>query len=979
MNDLGHDNTTTGDGGMRTLLRAHAWSGQGPGAPDTWPPELRVAVDLMLAARHPTLIGWGESAIVLYNDAYAELLGERHPAALGQPFSALWPDFWYEIGPLVGAVMRGENAHLDQRELAIPHEGRLRPRWFDISYAPLCSGDGKVAGFFHSAIDASERVLDERWRAFQLALATRLREVTSAHDITAAASAMIGAELGAARVMYAEPHADSHADSHAESHAEIQSGDFVVRSEWVRDGVPPVVGRHAHLDQLGPQLVALLRAGKAVVVRDVAVDARSAASIASYERIGVKAMLALPLLKGNRLESVFSVQADEARDWQEIDLRLLQDVAERTWTALDALRSHQALLDSEARLAALFDSLPVGVGVADLEGRLVLSNQAMRRYVPNALIPSRDDARHMRWTALHPDGRALGRHDFPGARALRGERVVPGIEALYRADDGVEIWTHIGAVPIFDAEGRVSGQVSVVTDIDRVKRTEAKLRESEDKYRNLFERIDEGFCIVEILFDDEGSPRDFRYLELNPMFESQSGLTDARGRTALEMVPELESTWIARIGAVAVSGLSDRFEAYSPVLGRWFETNAAPLGAPGAHQVALIFRDTTERRQVEENLRRLAEEDAEASRRKSEFLAVLAHELRNPMAPIRTGLEIMRLRADSPETIERVREMLERQTRQMTHLIDDLLDVARVTSGKIEIRKQLVDLNRVVASAVETSTPIIQGARHTLEVEMWNEALLLDIDPTRIGQAINNLLTNAAKYTPPGGRIALSVRKEGHEALVSISDSGVGIPPEHQQSIFEMFNQVGRNLGLAQGGLGIGLSLVRQLVMLHGGRVSAHSAGVNQGSTFTVRLPLGVQQEAGIDEPALPERRISQRRSFRILVVDDNTDAAESLSLLLQLNAHEIRTATNGRDALLIAREFKPDIGFLDIGMPGMTGYELASGLRAMPELAGMTLIAVTGWGSDEDLARSREAGIDHHFTKPIAAETVNVLLSQID
>ena len=968
MNDHGQDSSACLPGdGMRALLRTHPWESSVLGPMDSWPRELHAALDIMLDAQHPALVGWGPDAMILYNDAYARLLGARHPAALGRPFSAVWPELWPSVGARVTGALAGTSQHVVDEPVEYVVAGVVRRFWFSVSYAPLRLADGTVAGFFHSGFDNTARVNDNRWRAFQLALGARLRGVTTSHDVVAEASAMTGAELDAARVLYVEVDENN------------AGPDLLVRAEWVQGDVARVAGTLGRLDDFGPALAAALRAGEVVTVYDVARDGRTANNSASYARLGVGALLALPLLKAGRLVNVLSVQSAAPRDWQEIDVRLLQDVAERTWTALDALRSHQALLDSEARLAALFDSLPVGVGVADLEGRLVLSNQAMRRYVPNALIPSRDDARHMRWTALHPDGRALGRHDFPGARALRGERVVPGIEALYRADDGVEIWTHIGAVPIFDAEGRVSGQVSVVTDIDRVKRTEAKLRESEDKYRNLFERIDEGFCIVEILFDDEGSPRDFRYLELNPMFESQSGLTDARGRTALEMVPELESTWIARIGAVAVSGLSDRFEAYSPVLGRWFETNAAPLGAPGAHQVALIFRDTTERRQVEENLRRLAEEDAEASRRKSEFLAVLAHELRNPMAPIRTGLEIMRLRADSPETIERVREMLERQTRQMTHLIDDLLDVARVTSGKIEIRKQLVDLNRVVASAVETSTPIIQGARHTLEVEMWNEALLLDIDPTRIGQAINNLLTNAAKYTPPGGRIALSVRKEGHEALVSISDSGVGIPPEHQQSIFEMFNQVGRNLGLAQGGLGIGLSLVRQLVMLHGGRVSAHSAGVNQGSTFTVRLPLGVQQEAGIDEPALPERRISQRRSFRILVVDDNTDAAESLSLLLQLNAHEIRTATNGRDALLIAREFKPDIGFLDIGMPGMTGYELASGLRAMPELAGMTLIAVTGWGSDEDLARSREAGIDHHFTKPIAAETVNVLLSQID
>ena len=367
-----------------------------------------------------------------------------------------------------------------------------------------------------------------------------------------------------------------------------------------------------------------------------------------------------------------------------------------------------------------------------------------------------------------------------------------------------------------------------------------------------------------------------------------------------------------------------------------------------------------------------------ASQRRSEFLAVLAHELRNPMAPIRTGLEIMRLRADSPETIERVREMLERQTRQMTHLIDDLLDVARVTSGKIDIRKQLVDLNRVVSGAVETSSPMIQGARHLLDVELWREPLLLDIDPTRIAQVVDNLLGNAAKYTPPGGNIRLRVAKESGSAVVSVSDSGMGIAPEHRETIFEMFNQVGRQGGLVQGGLGIGLALVRQLVTLHGGSITASSPGPGQGSTFTVHLPLGVRDAAGQHEATLQERRTTPRRTFRIMVVDDNTDAAESLSLLLQLNAHDIRTATNGRDALALAADFRPDVAFLDIGMPGMTGFELATRLRAMPHLAGMTIIAVTGWGSEEDQARSREAGIDHHHTKPISAETVSRLLARI-
>ena len=791
---------------MRAVLATHDWTSTPLGEPGAWPVELRVALDLMLDAPHPTLVCWSGRYLMLYNDAYAALLGPAHPGALGKPLSEVMPTMWPEVRPLADAAMAGRPAHVEDLCVTLPPGDEECQRWFSASYVPLRGLDGAVGGFVHTAFETTGPVLEAR-------------------------------------------------------------------------------------------------------------------------------------------------RADQAR---------------------------QA---SEARLSAVFDSLPVGVAVTDTSGAVVLANDAMQRYMPTRFMPSRDAQRLARWTILDGAGKPVAADDFPGARALRGERVVPGMEALYRADDDREIWAHISSVPIVDADGRISGQVSVVTDIDRVKRTEAALRESEEKYRKLFEEVDEAFCILEVTFDAAGAPVDLVFLEVNPMFAIQSGIPDARGRSVHELAPGLESVWLERYGAVARTGESILFEEYSPKLERWFEVNASRIGAPEARQVALVFRDTSERKRIEEDMRRLAREASEASRRKSEFLAVLAHELRNPMATIRTGLEIMRLRADSPDTMARVREMLERQTHQLSHLVDDLLDIARVSSGKIEIRKQLVDLNRVMASAVETSTAVIQGARHRLEVILWPEPLLLDLDPTRIAQVVSNLLTNAAKYTPPGGDIRLEVGKDAGEATIAVSDTGVGILPEHQEAIFEMFSQVGDHGGLAQGGLGIGLSLVRQLATLHGGAISVHSAGAGQGSTFTVRLPLGARpgagQDAAVQEPRQEQRALPRRR-FRVLVVDDNTDAAESLSLLLQMNAHEIRTATNGRDALALVRDFTPDIAFLDIGMPGMTGYELAARLRAMPALAHTTLVAVTGWGSEEDQLRAREAGFDHHFTKPIAAEAVSRLLGRL-
>ena len=790
--------------GMRALLAAHDWSTSPIGAPEGWPAELRVALDLMLDAPFPTLVCWTGQYLMLYNDAYADLLGRAHPAALGKPIAEVMPTLWPDVAPLANAAMAGRPGRVEDLCVVLPAAADECQRWFTASYIPLRSLAGEVGGFVHTAVETTGRVLEAR-------------------------------------------------------------------------------------------------------------------------------------------------------------------------------RAEAARRASDARLSAVFDSLPVGVAVTDTNGAVVLANDAMQRYVPSRFMPSRDEERLARWTILDGDGKPVAREDFPGARALRGERVVPGMEALYREDDGRETWTHISSVPIVDADGRIGGQVSVVTDIDRVKRTEAALRESEEKYRKLFEEVDEAFCILEVKLDAGGAPCDLVFLEVNPMFAIQSGIPDAKGRSVHELAPGLETVWLERYGAVARTGESILFEEYSPKLERWFEVNASRIGAPEARQVALVFRDTSERKRIEEDMRRLAGEASEASRRKSEFLAVLAHELRNPMATIRTGLEIMRLRADSQDTMARVREMLERQTHQLSHLVDDLLDVARVSSGKIEIRKQLVDLNRVVTSAVETSAAVIQGARHRLDIKLWHEPLLLDIDPTRIAQVVSNLLTNAAKYTPSGGDIGLEVRKGEGDAIVAVSDSGVGILPEHQEAIFEMFSQVGDHGGLAQGGLGIGLSLVRQLVALHGGAIAVHSAGAGQGSTFTVRLPLGVDAgpDAAEQEPR-PEQRALPRRSFRILVVDDNTDAAESLSLLLQMNAHEIRTATNGRDALALVTDFTPDIAFLDIGMPGITGYELAARLRAMPKLARTVIVAVTGWGSEEDQQRARDAGFDHHFTKPIAAETVSRLLGQL-
>jgi signal transduction histidine kinase len=419
----------------------------------------------------------------------------------------------------------------------------------------------------------------------------------------------------------------------------------------------------------------------------------------------------------------------------------------------------------------------------------------------------------------------------------------------------------------------------------------------------------------------------------------------------------------------------------------WTQLAAVPLtgsdGAPRGQVAVAMNIDAFKRteaalRQSEASQRVLFDEVTKSNKNLSEFLAVLAHELRNPLAPIVTGLEVMRLRADSLETVASVRGIIERQVKQLAHLINDLLDIARVTNGKVDIRKEKVDLRSVVSNAVETSLPLIEKSGHAFSLEVHDAPLPVEADAARIAQVIGNLLTNAAKYTPNGGSIKLAVGSEGGEAVIAVTDSGVGIPREALETVFDMFSQVGRNMQHAQGGLGIGLSLVRQLVSLHEGTVAATSEGAGKGSTFVVRLPLDLAGAPAGSPAQESGSGAKPRKTFRILVADDNVDAAMTLASLLEMDGHELRVAHDGQAALRIAGQFRPEVVFLDIGMPDMTGYDVARRLRTTEGLERSVMAAVSGWGAKEDLVRAKEAGFDIHFTKPVAPARVSDFLGSL-
>jgi PAS domain S-box-containing protein len=387
---------------------------------------------------------------------------------------------------------------------------------------------------------------------------------------------------------------------------------------------------------------------------------------------------------------------------------------------------------------------------------------------------------------------------------------------------------------------------------------------------------------------------------------------------------------------------------------------------------------------------RLVQQLRDEDRRKDEFLATLAHELRNPLAPIRNGLELIRLAGSNPATLEQSRSMIERQIRQMVRLVDDLLDVSRISRDKLELRRERVELAAIVQSAVETSRPLIDAARHELHVSLPAEPVLLQADPVRLAQAFSNLLNNAAKYSGQGGRIALTAELQGGEVVVRIRDNGIGIPADQLPHVFDLFVQVGRSRDASQGGLGIGLTLVRRLIEMHGGSVSATSAGPGQGSEFSLRLPVAAVSaplpagngtgcpEAGREVPGKEGRDepVAAATGLRVLVVDDNRDAADSLAEVLEHLGYEVKTTYDGLQAVEAIREYQPRLVLMDLGMPGLNGYKAARRIRALPEGRDVMLVAVTGWGQEEDKRRSREASFDRHMVKPVDLAALEQLLA---
>jgi len=542
--------------------------------------------------------------------------------------------------------------------------------------------------------------------------------------------------------------------------------------------------------------------------------------------------------------------------------------------------------------------------------------------------------------------------------------------------------------PIFGADGSASGILVQGHDVTEMKRLEAQrfaaeaaLRASEQRYRTLFESIDDGFCLMQLVFDAEDRPVDYRFLEANAAFERQTGLSGAVGKTARELVPDLDASWFERYGRVARTGVPERFESHAPAMERWFDVYASRVGDPALWQVALVFKDITLRKRVEqERESSLARESAarqqaeEAGRTRDEFLATVSHELRTPLHAMLGWLQMLRGGSLPPERRERALETVERNARAQAQLIDDLLDVSRILSGKLRLDVVSVDVRTVVEAALETVRPSASARTIRLQPVLADCAAVMG-DPQRLQQVVWNLLANAVKFTPKGGRIQVLVEQVDSSVEITVADTGQGISPQFLPHVFERFRQQEGSTTRVHGGLGLGLSIVRHLVELHGGTVSVFSEGEGEGATFTVRLPIAIAKRRDLSAPPALQRSVvasgvpcpPELSGLRVLVVDDEEDAREMLCAMLETCGAHVRLAGSAAEAIALCRAEAPEVLVSDIGMPGEDGYGLIAKFRKLaPEFKRIPAVALTAYARSQDRTRAMLSGFSTHVPKPV-------------
>jgi PAS domain S-box-containing protein len=835
--------------------------------------------------------------------------------------------------------------------------------------------DGRIVGVSKMARDISERRRLEARDRFLVDLDDTLRPLTDAEEITFTAARALGQHLGVNRCAYAT--------------VEDDEDTFLLTGNY-NDGVESIVGRYT-FRQFGQECLRSMRADEPYVVEDSETDARiTAAERPSYVVTAIRSVICVPILKQGRFVAAMAVHSVIPRDWKEDEVELVQRVASRCWESIERTRVTQSLGESEQMFRALANSIPNLAWMAKPDGWNYWFNDQWYAYTG----ASPADMEGWGWERVH-DPTIL-----PAVKERWQASIVSGspFEMVFplRGADGKfrRFLTRVN--PVRDSLGQVLHWVGTNTDVEDERRTNeanAVLREREALARQeaelqkrlLHSLFMQAPTLIAVLRGKE------HVVELaNPPVCQVWGRPEEEllGRSLFEVMPELRDRELrGLLDAVYQTGIPHVGKETPARFARtdgttetvYFDVVYSPFRniQGNIDGIFVIASDVTDQVLARNQVNDLREGAEAANRAKDEFLAMLGHELRNPLSPILTALQLMKLRGS--EESERERTVIERQVNHLTRLVDDLLDVSRIARGKVDLKEEIVEISEVVAKAIEMTSPLIEQRNHALDLRIPSRGLAVKGDPTRLSQVISNLVTNAAKYTPPGGTITVQGCEELGQVVLRVRDTGIGIAPDVLPRVFDLFVQERQAIDRSQGGLGLGLTIVRNLIDRHGGTVSAHSDGPGRGSEFVVQLPMVTPDRfvraRRLVPPPHAEATVPGTDSRKILVVDDNEDNAEMLGVALSAKGHHVRIAHDPAAALQVAGEFGPSVAFLDIGLPVMDGYELAARLRELPGLAGIRLIAMTGYGQESDRQKSRLAGFHEHLVKPVDFQAMDAAL----
>ena len=917
-----------------------------------------------------------EGIILSWNKGAERLFGFTAREAIGQSITMLIPpDRLNEEREVLARIVGGEPiGHFETVRIT---KSGVR---IDISLtvSPIRNASHEVIGASKIARDISRRKTLEARDRFLVDIDEALRQLSDAEAITVTAARALGGHLQVNRCAYATVAEDQDTFD--------LTGNFT-------DGVDSIIGRYT-FSQFGQECLRLMRAGEPYIVADARSDPRiTPAEQPSYAMTAIRAVICVPILKDGRFVAAMAVHTVTPREWNPEEVALVQRVASRCWESIERTRVTHALRESEQVFRALANSSANLAWMARPDGWIYWYNDQWYEYT--GTTPA--DMEGWGWERVH-DPAAL-----PAVKERWLQSIATGapFEMVFplRRADGLfrRFLTRVN--PVRDARGQVVHWFGTNTDVENERRAaelNAELRERERLAREeaelqkrlLHSLFMQAPTLIAVLRGPD------HIVELaNPPVCKVWGRTEAEllNQPLLDVLPELR-------GQVFPSLLREVYETGIPYVGSEMPAVLARKDGPPAtvyfnfvyspfrkadgeiEGVFVIASDVTEQVLSRNQLNELREAAESANRAKDEFLAMLGHELRNPLSPILTALQLMKLRGS--DASERERTVIERQVTHLTRLVDDLLDVSRIARGKVELKEEIVEIAEIVAKAIEIASPLLEQRIHRVDVHVQRHDLTVKGDATRLSQVISNLLTNAAKYTPPGGRITIRTEPEDGQVVVRVRDTGMGIAPEVLPRVFDLFVQERQAIDRSQGGLGLGLTIVRNLVERHGGTVSASSEGPGKGSEFVVRLPrvtVGQGFEHAPADRAAPDFvGLRTGDAPKVLVVDDSADGAEMLATALNTQGYDTRVAYDAPLALKIAADFLPDVALLDIGLPVMDGYELAVRLRELPGLNGLKLIALTGYGQESDRRKSREAGFDHHLVKPVDLSMLESLLAEL-